>query len=99
MIELYWIVDGKEEKELQNRDAYYALNTILERNNLISSPKPHWKINLYQGKIDQKSSRVQNELRNMYYEENKSEDNNIDNELDEFVRKIRIKITIFELKK
>ena len=66
----------------------------MEKDELASNYKPHLKLNLYQGKINQKLSGVQNELRNMDYEENKSEENNIVDELNELVRKIRIKIAI-----
>ena len=86
MDKLYRIVDQKEEKELQNREAYNAQNTILEKNKQSSNYKLLSKLNLNQGKIDQKLSGVQNELINMDYEENKSEENNIDDELNELVK-------------
>ena len=71
----------------------------MEKDELASNYKPHLKLNLYQGKINQKLSGVQNELRNMDYEENKSEENNIVDELNELVRKIRIKIAILSWSK
>ena len=85
MDKLYRTVDEKEENELQNRKAYNAQNTILEKNKQASNHKLLSKLNLNQGKIDQKLS-GKNELINMDYEENKSEENNIDDELNELVK-------------
>ena len=75
-----------KQKELNHREVNNTQNTILEKNKLASNHKPHWKQDLNQGKINQKWLRVQNELKKIDYEENKSEENNIDDELNEFVK-------------